>query len=46
MEQLDVPIADHGIVLKVTLISILASPEESQTDMEVRTLKTILKVFP
>lgn len=46
VEQLDVPTADHGLVLKVSLISILASPEESQTDMEVRTLKTILKVFP
>lgn len=45
VEQLDVPTADHGLVLKVSLISILASPEVSQTDMEVRTLKAILKIF-
>ena len=43
-EQLSQSKTSQGLILKISLIEMLASPEENQTDLEISNLTTVMQV--
>ena len=43
-EQLSQSKTSQGLILKISLIEMLASPEENQTDLEMSNLTTVMQV--